>query len=431
MDTDDTLDSYVPDRPARGSFSHPDRASDAGRKPTPGTGRRSIIRRLARQWPQIFLVWLVVSAPLSFAVYTMVEPTYEATSLLQADPMHIDIYTDGALQSSRDDVKPYLLTQVQLIASDGVLDGALAKPGISSQPMIRSSIDPKADLHKLMGVEIVGDNTYLIRVSLASREPAEAAAIVNAVVDSYIDQHTSYHKNTNRALNINMETELAKLEKKIQDVESRLLELVDKGKVSVQKHLPSNVPGSGKEESESIQPSSVVTEEQYCKASDSRFQADLDLIDAQARLDTAKLPGATTSDEKLRELETAVEETNRKRIGLSQFLARLEVSNTNEHSEQLRASILNQELAYHKRLQESVKLKLAQLDFEIGQEAYRISVQDKAYVPKVPVNNNRLKYMAVTPLGVLFVVFGLFLLQEIVSSRRSDREATAERSPRN
>ena len=62
---------------------------------------------------------------------------------------------------------------------------------------------------------------------------------------------------------------------------------------------------------------------------------------------------------------------------------------------------------------------------------YRISVaRRKAAVPKVPVNNDRLKYMAVTPLGVLFIVLGLFLAQEIVSSRASASEATTEPSPR-
>ena len=41
-----------------------------------------------------------------------------------------------------------------------------------------------------MNVEIVGENTYLIQVALASRDPDEAAAIVNAVVEAYLDQHT-------------------------------------------------------------------------------------------------------------------------------------------------------------------------------------------------------------------------------------------------
>jgi uncharacterized protein involved in exopolysaccharide biosynthesis len=416
MDIDDTSDSNLE---GQNPDADPESASPSGRP--------SIIGGLARQWWRILLAWLVITTPLVYAIYLMVEPIYEATSLLRAEPTQPDLY-GPTLYGTRVDVKPYLLTQVQLITSDGVLDAALAKPGISNLPMIRGSKDPKADLHELMNVAIVGDQTYLIRVGLPSRDPAEAAQIVNAVVDSYIDQHANYHKNTNRALKLNMETELSKLEKKILDVEGRLMELVDKGKVTVYRRV---VPFPGKEESESLQPSlSVVTEEQYRKVADRLLEADLDLIDARARLDTAKLPGAAASAERLRVLETAVEEAKRKRLGHSQYLAKLEVSLGNDNSEQLRVSILKQELAYHKRLQESVKLKLAQLEFEIGQEAYRISVHDKAAVPKVPVNNNRLKYMAITPVGILLLVLGLFLLQEVVSSRESARGATSGGSPR-
>ena len=169
----------------------------------------------------------MASTPLVYAIYLMVEPTYEAAGLLRADPTPSCKSTaprPPGTNSPKDGL-PYLLTQVQLITSDSVLDAALARPGISNLPMIRSSRDPKADLHELMDIGTVGDHTYLIKVSLASRDPAEAAAIVNAVVAAYIDQHAGYHKNTNRALKMNLETELATLEKKIQDVEARLMEL--------------------------------------------------------------------------------------------------------------------------------------------------------------------------------------------------------------
>ena len=72
-------------------------------------------------------------------------------------------------------------------------------------------------------------------------------------------------------------------------------------------------------------------------------------------------------------------------------------------------------------------MKLAQLDFEIGQETYRISVQDKAAPPKAPSNNKRIKYMAVAPVGILFVMLGLFLLVEIKAERVGDPDALSTR----
>ena len=98
------------------------------------------------------------------------------------------------------EVKPYLLTQVNLITSNSVLDAALADPAIRNLSMIRSSKDPKAELREEMRVEIVGENTYLIQVALAAKDPNQAAAIVNAVVDAYIEQHNRYHLNKNRSL---------------------------------------------------------------------------------------------------------------------------------------------------------------------------------------------------------------------------------------
>ena len=112
--------------------------------------------------------------------------------------------------------QPYLETQVQLISSDKVLDAAIARPAstttpmIAKLPMIVKSKDPKADLRKEMLVEIV-KNTFLIRVALASRDPEEAALIVNAVVESYLEQHSEYHRSANKALKKSLEEELATL----------------------------------------------------------------------------------------------------------------------------------------------------------------------------------------------------------------------------
>ena len=155
MDTIDRPDSNVPAR-YPGDFprmpvpiSAPSRDLAVAPQPsTPQVTPRILIRGLSRHWWRIMLFWLVVSAPLAYLIYAMVEPTFEATSLLRAEPTQSDIYGPGTLQNSRGDVKPYLLTQVQLITSDSVLDAALAKPGISNLPMIRSSKDPKADLRR-------------------------------------------------------------------------------------------------------------------------------------------------------------------------------------------------------------------------------------------------------------------------------------------
>ena len=98
--------------------------------------------------------------------------------------------------------------------------------------MIRSSKDPIADLSEELRVEIVGENTYLIQVALASRDPKQAAEIVNAVVNAYLEQHDRDQQTDNRAMKKNLESERDKLEAQIEAMQDELTNLVEKGNVS-------------------------------------------------------------------------------------------------------------------------------------------------------------------------------------------------------
>jgi polysaccharide biosynthesis transport protein len=534
MDTIDRPDSNVPARYPGDSPRMPvpivATARDLAVAPPPSSPQvtpRILLRGLSRHWWRIMLFWLVVSAPLAYLIYEMVEPTFEASSLLRAEPTQMDIY-GPTVRGNRTDGRPYLLTQVQLITSDSVLEAALAKPAINSLQMIRSSKDPRADLHEQMKVEIVGDHTYLIRVSLASRNPSEGAAIVNAVVDAYIDQHTRYHTNANRALKTNLETELNKLDEKIKVAQEKLTHMVENGKVSVAQRLPLKDASKKGEDGAETSPFGP-SETAYAQAAAELFATDMKLIDAQASLDAMRVQltraqelataegeqrtqlenqqleerireeftkdvdvrplieqinetketlarvkrmarqlsdpavvaaqrqyrklqdewnalweqkhgelaarvqsgGADQRPEalagKVRELETSIDQLKNKRAKLTDRSKELKTETTSQNTDQLQAVILTQDLSYLRRLQESVKLKLAQLEFEIGQEAFRISVHDKAAVPVVASNNKRFKYMAVAPVAVLGLLLGLFLLVEIKAERVGDPDALSTR----
>jgi hypothetical protein len=291
--------------------------------------------------------------------------------------------------------------------------------------MIRSSKDAKATLHDQMRVEIVGENTYLIEVGLASKDPDEAAKIVNAVVESYIAQHNSYHQKSNRALKRNLETERDRLEQQIQDKQEYMQKLVEHGNVVVSRRIVAEPDDKAAEKGAVSSSLSAVTEKQLEEMSSKLIQADFELMDARARLDAMKLSKTQASAEKIRDLEAAVEEASLKRLSYRRYIAQLQVTSGPRNTEQLRTSLLNQDLTYLKKLQDTINQKLAQVNFEIGQEQYKISVQDKADVPKVPANNQRLKYMTVAPVVILFLIIGAFLVREIKATRRDAPEATA------
>ncbi|MHB1558612.1 MAG: exopolysaccharide transport family protein [Isosphaeraceae bacterium] len=487
---------------------------------------RILLRGLSRHWWHIMLGWLVVSTPLAYAIYALVEPTFEAESLLRVEPTQTNPYNQG-LGTNPMGEKAFLKTQVELITSSSVLDAAITKPGVSGLPIFRKSKDPKAELRADMQVDIVGDDTYLIRVSLASRNPAEAAEIVNAVVESYLDQHNRYHENSNRALKSGLESELTKLDKKIADAQATLEGLVPKSGNSFKELL---APRAASKEADQLGSSfRTVPESQYVRAADDLWQTDMKLLDARIALETARSQLARAQEvnnaegeqrsqledqqreeligeafkkdpdahdlllqiqeakkvlaeaarkarqssdasivaasnhlrglyrqwddlwmqkhdeiaatlviggvdqrpealgAKVEELAASVKDLESRREKMSTMLRGLEIKNTDRNSDEFRATILAQDLTYWKRLQEQVKLKQAQLDFEIGQEAYRITVVDKAKPPQTPSNNKRIKLMAVAPVGVLALMLGLFLLMEIKSERVGDPEALSTR----
>ena len=418
-------------------------------------GPRSIVRRLASRWRRMLLLWLLLATPVAYLIYTLDEPIYEAFSLLQVEPAPAKLFVPGGhVGEDRLIAQPYLETQVQLISSDKVLEAALSQPAstttpaIAKLPMIAGTKDPEAHLRKELVVEIV-KNTFLIRVALASREPEEAAAIVNAVVNAYLEQHSEYHRSANKTLRKSLEDEREVLKTKIKDKQDELKTLIEKGNVAVIR--PEAKTKTAKEDDPGIQSAlTPFTEEQYTKVADRLIQADLDLIDAQARLETAKLarrgpdqsrPGnkdgqpadathqrsnpetsIVASEDKLHELEAAVEEVKRKRIGYAQYIRNLEIQNKTQNNDNFGATLANQELATMLRMQDVIEQKLEQLRFEQKQDVYRVTRHDEAQVPKVPASHTRPTYMSAASLGILFLIVGLFLTREIKATRVADTD---------
>jgi hypothetical protein len=399
---------------------------DSPHNPTQ-VGSRSILRRLAGHWRGILLLWLALAVPVVYLIYTFVEPTYEAFSLLQVQPTRTQLFGpdlhDGMDKSI---AQPYLETQIQLIGSDKVLDGALAWPAtatsplIAKLPMIANSKDPKTDLRKELVVDIV-KNTFMIRVALASRDPQEAAAIVNAVVDSYLEQHSVYHRSANKILKASLQDELHTLELKIAEKKKELKALFESGHIiRLTQHLVK--PNIAKEDATGVRPALVATEEQYTKATDRLLQADLDLIDAQAQLEAARSAKAPALSEKLPEREAAVEEAKRKRAGYAQYIERLEVQTKISSTDTFNATMVNRELEGLLRMRELIEQKLEELQFESKHDVYRITMHDRAQVPKVPATIKRLIYMPAAAAGILFLIVGLFLIQELKPGRVGDTD---------
>jgi len=492
-------------------------AQDLANASAPQVNPQIILRGLVRHWWRILLLWLVVSAPLAYLIFQFIQPTYEASSMLRVEPSAPNLFAPSKLNDSGT-AFPFLQTQVQLIKSEQVLNAALAKTEVSTLPAIKDSDDPKTDLRKKLSVEIVGD-AFLIRVALESKDPAEAATIVNAVVDSYRIYNEGYATSANKRLRESLGKEESNLQIKIDAVQEKLRALVDKGRVGV----PSAKDILNTNDGDSTQPTfKNLGEDHYKGAIADMLKTDMEIIDAEStlavleqaiqaskaedghqglladeglnalieeefmkdpevvgligeiteatdHLDHAKGTARQSNDpsviavhkhhvklmdrydnlwrikyEEIRqrlkgkggpdsarlavnELRLKVQALKYKKEKQTKNFEQVKFDNKVANTDSLQSAILNHTLTSLQNRQDSVSNNLAQLDFESKQESFRIVLVDLAAVPKTPSNNRRLKLMAAAPVGVLFVIFGLFLLLEIKAERVADPDALSTR----
>ncbi len=319
MDTTDRPTANLPARLAASPVRQPVQLSVAPREievavSSSPINSRQLLRGLARNWWRILLLWLVVSLPLVSLIYKLVEPTYQAYSMLLIESNQPELFGPSLLTRDAGVGTPsYLQTQVTSITNDPVLDQAIAAPTISKLPMIKASTDPKTDLRKKLDVQII-PNTHWIKVALESTDQYEAAAIVNAVVDAFGEITKNFGAGEARGLKTDLEAYKKKLEVDIEKEKTVLRDLAKSGNVLFPKPRvgpKTDEPDQGPEPAfnnsltldqfRSTKDQLLQTEFQLVEL-EARFQArQAELQQAQARAAASDLPLASNDREKLKE----------------------------------------------------------------------------------------------------------------------------------
>jgi len=161
--------------------------------PAVGIVSESLVQIVWRsRW--IVLLATVVSLAAAFAYLVKATPIFTSTSRVYVEQRGPKIVTnyEGVLTQS----KNYIYTQAELLKSTPILQSALEKPGIK-----RMKIFEKVDNHiiylKKKGLDVeVGKKDDIISISSDSPQPAEAAKLVNTVVDSYITHQSAQKRDT-------------------------------------------------------------------------------------------------------------------------------------------------------------------------------------------------------------------------------------------
>ena len=130
---------------------------------------------------------------------------------------------------------------------------------------------------------------------------------------------------------------------------------------------------------------------------------------------------------KIVDLQVKLDKLKRKKRNLADRVDRLKIESKAQNSDTFTATMANHELMDRLKRQGIIEEKLEQLRFESKEEVYRVTKHDEAQVPKVEANTKRFKYMVAAPVGIMFLMLGLFLILEIKAERIADPDALSTR----
>jgi capsular exopolysaccharide synthesis family protein len=158
-------------------------------------------------------------------------PVYEATATVDVDRQTpLGIIGQEATRSLFNDSDQFLSTQVKLIQSDSVLRPVVRRfrlreveqqtPFVSGKLPTTSQEDAPVLLKKLRVVR--PPNTYLLLISYRATDPRLAAAVSNAIAQSYIEHTYNLRFRASTSLSVFMEKQMEELKAKMERSTSAL-----------------------------------------------------------------------------------------------------------------------------------------------------------------------------------------------------------------
>jgi succinoglycan biosynthesis transport protein ExoP len=285
----DTFDSHRSTLPARlpggrpGSQALRTTAASTAGVPATTMSLRVVWRGARRYWWLVLILWMTCSSLIGTVVYLYVKPSYRALSLLRVDPAANDIFQ----ARNAEPLDTFLKTQVELITSPNVLTAAGTNPKVALLERVQNAGDVVQELRKAVTVAVV-PNTYLIEVSVTSPNPAEAATIVNAVVESFLEANSEWSDGMTRLQIKNLEQYNLDLKNQTDEIERKWKALASKGDVDIAPGGDRKKDDSGGSKPEASTNRASITIEEYKEVRRDLNLVKRELAEAQALLTAAE-----------------------------------------------------------------------------------------------------------------------------------------------
>ena len=145
------------------------------------------LHALRRHWLLAIVFGFLCAIASSIVVWLLASERHTAVAVLRISANEKQLVFQTAERATAFDFEIYKGTQQQLLTSDVVSIAALHNPTAASQSAVQNEDDPACWLARNLRVELP-PNSEIMRVSLTTRQPDEAAILLGAVIDAYMNE---------------------------------------------------------------------------------------------------------------------------------------------------------------------------------------------------------------------------------------------------
>ena len=184
-----------------------------------------VLNAAQRWWKLAIPCGLLLAGVSGALIHATFVPEYRAAALLRisSDTPYIVFHSSGNSST-------FIRNQVELIRSRLVLGAVLDQPEIARMPELNQTQDRIAALAKRIKVSSIG-NSDLFQIAYTGLDPKDAAAVANAITDSYFELRGDYEaKRIQRVIQI-LKEESEGRESEVTSLRENVRELAKKLKV--------------------------------------------------------------------------------------------------------------------------------------------------------------------------------------------------------
>ncbi|MGS1095334.1 GumC family protein [Aquamicrobium terrae] len=204
------------------------------RKPAPGRQIDSTIdlyglgeTLLRHRWTILFCI--LAFAGLAYFALSTIAPRYSATSRILIDPREQRIVQNEIVQQGLGGDMALVDSQIEVITSETVLGRVVKETDLASDPEFvknaggaRSAADVALEGLARATEVTRRENTYVIEITVTTREAAKSARLANAVAAAYVADQISSSAKSVRDVSSAIRGRLAELQAQLNDAEERV-----------------------------------------------------------------------------------------------------------------------------------------------------------------------------------------------------------------